>query len=189
MFSAFDTRLTIANLVDKPHTLSIFYRDPGRREPLQVLSSPDVAEIIARLGGASNEGLHFTYGDIVAILQKMAVNKTINTAFVLQTVPGMDRPVQTAPTMASQQGRPQNDASSNSGSGTSLPDMKLPTVPKEVQEEMDKRKAEEALRLKKENAGIISNGSKQPATTGTNPPDDRFDIRNIEKKELSGTPR
>ena len=175
MFTAFDSRLTIANQLNRPSDLNIFYRDPGRREPIEALSSPDVAEIVARLGGAGNNGMHFTYGDIVAILQKMSANRTINAPFMLQTVPGVERAVETAPTLASQQGRPQgNEAVLPGTTSSSLPEMQLPVVPKEAREEMDKRKAAEDLRLKKENAlmvtptsGAQNRGTQYPGTPGS----------------------
>ena len=170
-FTAFDSRLTIANQLNRPSDLNIFYRDPGRREPVEALSSPDVAEIVARLGGTGNNGMHFTYGDIVAILQKMSANRTINAPFMLQTVPGVERAIETAPTLASQQGRPQGNEAMPGTTGSSLPEMQLPVVPKEAREEMDKRKAADDLRLKKENAlmvtptsGAQNHGTQNPGT-------------------------
>jgi hypothetical protein len=132
VFDAFDTRLTIATLPDRPRTLNIFYREDGRRTPVEALSGPDVAELIARLGGASDEGFHFTYGDVVAILQSMVEKKAVAAAFVLQSLPGAEEAVKEAPHLPDQ-GRP-TGGEANAGHGTqngaSLPDLPLPPPPK-----------------------------------------------------------
>jgi hypothetical protein len=132
VFDAFDTRLTIATMPDRPRTLNIYYREEGRRNPTQALSGPDVAELIARLGGASDEGFHFTYGDVVAILQSMVDKKAVAAAFVLQPLPGVDEAVKEAPHLPDQ-GRPtggEANAGSTTQGGASLPDLPLPPPPK-----------------------------------------------------------
>ena len=92
-FAAFDTRLVLTTMNDqgKAKTVKIIYREPGSDTPLQVASSLDVAEFIGRMGGLSDEGLHFNYGDIVAILQALSDPKSqkLAAAFKLQD-PRMD---------------------------------------------------------------------------------------------------
>jgi hypothetical protein len=130
-FSAFDAHLTIATLPDRPHTLNIFYREEGRRNPVQALSNPDVGEIIARLGGATDDGLHFNYGDVVAILQGLVAREQLSAAFVLQQAPGIEREIQESPSLPDQ-GRPQANATSGQSPqiGASLPELPLPVVAK-----------------------------------------------------------
>ena len=125
-FSAFDSRLTIATLVDKPKTLNIFYRDESRHGPLEALSGPDVGELVARLGGASEEGFHFNYGDIVAILGSMVEKQKVPAAFVLQQLPGVETEIKEAP-MLPDQGRPQADATAKPPVEASLPDLRPAT--------------------------------------------------------------
>lgn len=126
MFSAFDTRLTIASLPNATNVLNVFYRDEGRPTPVQVQSGPDLWELVARLGGAKDDGLHFSYGDIVAILQSLTEKKTVAAAFVLQQLPEVAREVERAPSMP--ESRPQADASPTGGdntqAGASLPDLR-----------------------------------------------------------------
>lgn len=138
-FSAFDTRLTIATLLDRPKTLNIFYREGDHRPPVQALSGPDVGELVARLGGATDEGFHFTYGDIVAILQSMVDRRHVPAAFVLQQLPEVDQAVRQAPSLADQ-GRPQTEGNGPPRVGASLPDLPLPVVPKKEGEKPDEKK-------------------------------------------------
>ncbi len=123
-FSAFDSRLTISTVEDRPRTLSIYYRDEARRAPVEAISNPDVAELVARLGGLSNEGFRFTYGDIVAILQGMVARQKVAASFVLQPL-ASDTAEMGAPSRGDQ-GRPQADAGTGGGTqvGASLPDLR-----------------------------------------------------------------
>jgi hypothetical protein len=79
IFAAINDRLTISAAPGEQN-VHIFYRDPTRAEPISILSRPDVAEIVARLGGEGPiEETHFNfdYGDIVAILQALADRQLI----------------------------------------------------------------------------------------------------------------
>lgn len=126
MFSAFDTRLTIASLPNATNILNVFYRDEGRPTPVQVQSGPDLWELVARLGGAKDDGLHFSYGDIVAVLQSMTEKKAVAASFVLQQLPDVAREVEKAPSLP--ESRPQADATPTGGNntqiGASLPDLR-----------------------------------------------------------------
>jgi hypothetical protein len=151
VFSAFDARLTIATLQDKPRTLNIYYRDAGRRTPVEVLSSPDLGELVARLGGASDEGLHFTYGDIVAILQSMTTARQVPAAFVLQPLPGINTGV--AESGGHPEGRPQGNEAAAAATGpaqASLPDLPVPVRPKKDGDDKDDK---DDKKQSKENAG------------------------------------
>jgi Flagellar P-ring protein len=136
VFRAFDSRLTISTPQDRPRTLNIFYRDTGRRTPVEALSSPDLGELVARLGGASDEGFHFTYGDIVAILQSMTSAKQVPAAFVLQPLPGLDLGGHPG------EGRPQGNetAAAHGGTEASLPDLPVPVRPKKEGEDKKEKK-------------------------------------------------
>lgn len=138
-FSAFDSRLTIATLVDRPKTLNIFYREGGRSRTIEALSGPDVGELVARLGGATDEGFHFNYGDIVAILQAMVDRQKVPAAFVLQQVPNVESDVRDAPALPDA-GRPQADAGGNSQIGATLPDLPLPVIPKKDGDKPEEKK-------------------------------------------------
>jgi flagellar basal body P-ring protein FlgI len=132
MFSAFDTRLTIASLPQATNVLNVFYRDEGRPNPVQVQSGPDLWELVARLGGAKDDGLHFSYGDIVAILQSMTEKKAVAASFVLQQLPEVAREIQGAPALP--ESRPQADAAptgaaNNPQIGATLPDLRPAPAP------------------------------------------------------------
>ena len=80
------TGLATMNELGKPRPVKIVYRDPQTQEAVQATGSLDIAELVGRLGGLSGEGLHFNYGDIVAILQSLADPKSqkMAVAFKLQ---------------------------------------------------------------------------------------------------------
>lgn len=118
-FTAMDDRLTlVGNGDDKGVT--IFYRSPSRPEPARVQSRPDLAELIARLGGDRAAGppkLRFNYGDIVAIVQSLADRRQLVAAigtdvvpasFVLQPAPAVAEALLDAPVIP-QPSRPTGD--------------------------------------------------------------------------------
>jgi hypothetical protein len=134
-FVTMEDRLTISAR-EGERNITIFYRDPngarrGRRAAderelaqmisTRVLSRPDVAEMVARLGGeaAANEpALQFSYGDILAILQALseqqkfsaeANGRRVAAAFVLQDIPRVDESLHNAPVIGDRP-RPQGDA-------------------------------------------------------------------------------
>lgn len=79
LFTAMEKRLMIASPA-AGNQVTIFYRDDSRGEPVQMPSRPDIAEIVARLGGEGapeEERFDFTYGEIVAILQRLAQERMI----------------------------------------------------------------------------------------------------------------
>ncbi len=118
IFSAMDNRLTITSSPTSPK-LTIFYRNPARRENIRVETGTDLAELVARLGGQTTPGdapLDFTYGDIVAILQRMSEQNQIvagtgkiNTPFILEEVGNLLDEIYGAPAIKDQ-GRPLDDA-------------------------------------------------------------------------------
>lgn len=76
MFSALDGRLTIAS-VPKSNDLSIYYRGAVLTNSGQTVSEPELAELIARLGGEGLQQdnarpLDFSYAEILAVLQDLA---------------------------------------------------------------------------------------------------------------------
>lgn len=106
-FTAMNDELSISDDTENKSLLSIFYRgDKGA--PVRQLTSPDIAEIAARLGGEGMPGqprLDFSYGEIVALLGRLADDKLLVAAndrskaasFVLQTAPGAERAIDAAP--------------------------------------------------------------------------------------------
>jgi hypothetical protein len=89
-FMAFDQTLSIATDSANPSLLSIFYRGDELPAPVSTRSHANVAELVARLGGAADERLRFGYADIVGILQSMADSGKVASAFVLQDQPGLE---------------------------------------------------------------------------------------------------
>src|SRR5439155_21954414 len=54
-----------------------------KKEPLRMLSRPDIGEIVARLGGEGapeEDRFDFSYGEIVAVLQSLSQQKKITAA-------------------------------------------------------------------------------------------------------------
>jgi len=107
-FSALDGRFTIASTTDDKY-LSLFYRS-GFEPPVHVLSHPNLAEVVARLGGEGAQddpqSLDFSYGDIVAILQALSTEGKLSTAlhgqdqsvaFMLQQAPALQGAIYAAP--------------------------------------------------------------------------------------------
>jgi hypothetical protein len=79
LYTAMDRRLMIAS-PPSGNLVTIFYRDDNRAEPIRMPSRPDLAEVIARLGGVGapeEERFDFTYGEVVAILQSMSQQRLI----------------------------------------------------------------------------------------------------------------
>jgi hypothetical protein len=117
-FTAFNHTLTIASDQRNRH-VTVFYRGPGSRQPISVLSRPDLVELVARLGGEGAPGekaMDFSYGDVVAILQAMSDGQKITgssggarvpATFVLQALPDVEEEMLTAPAIP--QSRPQSD--------------------------------------------------------------------------------
>ena len=111
VFSAMDNRLTIS-AVQERDLLNIFYRGPELKDPVSVLSSPDLTELIGRLGGQGAPGdsrLNFDYCEVVSLLQAMtdqhrlaAASSSLGgkrdlVAFVLQEAPRVQREIESAP--------------------------------------------------------------------------------------------
>jgi flagellar basal body P-ring protein FlgI len=99
-FTAMQNQLSITSDGSRP-VLKIFYRGKEVPQPTTVLSHPDVAELIARLGGEPHDvkdRLNFSYGDILGILQALADSgkfyatspggQTAVASFVLQDISG-----------------------------------------------------------------------------------------------------
>jgi hypothetical protein len=133
--TAFDNRLSISSDPNSPNVI-IFYRDRALPKPVNIISRPDVAEIIARLAGAgpvAEANLDFSYCDIVAILQKLADSQSVvaiasdtdprpvPTPFILEALPHMDDAIDQAPVIPDQT-RPQADATPVN----SLPNVTIP---------------------------------------------------------------
>ena len=81
-FTTMENRLMISS-GDAGRNVTIFYRDEARNHPLRMLSRPDVAELVARLGGdgaPEEERFDFTYGEVVAILQALADQRKVSAA-------------------------------------------------------------------------------------------------------------
>jgi hypothetical protein len=70
---ALDDRLTISSAA-RGRAMTIFYRDDRLAKPIKMMSNPDLAEVLARLGGEgapTEDRLDFTYGEVVALVKQM----------------------------------------------------------------------------------------------------------------------
>jgi hypothetical protein len=119
LFTAMDSQFSISS-VNGQRIVRIYYRGPEVRKPAPIASNPDIAEIVARLGGeggANEPRLDFSYADIVAILQALSDARQVGAplpdgkrgpvAFMLQQAPDVDQAIQGAPIIPDQ--RPQGD--------------------------------------------------------------------------------
>jgi hypothetical protein len=140
MFSAMDDQLTISSTAAKK-TVQIFYRGPDVRKPLTIASNPDVAELVARLGGEGPVGqpaLGFSYADIVAMLQSMADQhqligwsngQRVPAAFVLQSVPKMEQTIYDAPVIPDAK-RPQAEKDAEPGADSRTNSRQVMAMPR-----------------------------------------------------------
>ncbi|HET6252359.1 MAG TPA: flagellar basal body P-ring protein FlgI [Tepidisphaeraceae bacterium] len=129
MFSAMNERLTISSR-ESGDAVTIFFRTPAAKDangvthdrtpdPVKMVSGPNIAEVVQRLGGICNEGekpLDFTYSEVVAILERLHVEKklvaeadgqNIPAAFVLQEPSALQNMIYNAPSIDT--GRPQGE--------------------------------------------------------------------------------
>jgi hypothetical protein len=124
-FLTMDDRFSISsNPGDK--SVTMYYRpvqvapNAPVQAPVRVLSHPDAAEVIARLGGRGAEdqkAFNFAYGDIVAIMQAITDSGKLtaprgeemaSVAFMLQDLQGFENSIYTAPVIPDQT-RPQSE--------------------------------------------------------------------------------
>ena len=118
-FSALDNHLMISSGA-VGRDVTIFYRNARLREPIQMSSPPDVADILGRLAGQMDDGtgqLDFTYAEIVAILQGMTeqqklrviapTGEALAAAFLLQEDTSLRDVIDSAPSI--ERGRPQGE--------------------------------------------------------------------------------
>jgi hypothetical protein len=108
-FTAMDGHFSISSTDQPNRAVTLFQRADGLPRPVKMLSKPDIAEIVARLGGegpVDEDNFDFSYGDVVSILQALGDSKrmcvahegrTIAAAFVLQDLPAVQDEINTAP--------------------------------------------------------------------------------------------
>jgi len=93
MFSAFNSRLTISSDEGNHSRVTVAYSGTNTRKlAVAELKSPDVRELVFRLGGgvaAEDEeaALRFSYADVVGVLQAMSDRRDMSAAFVMQDLP------------------------------------------------------------------------------------------------------
>jgi hypothetical protein len=118
-FSALDNHLMISSGAIG-RDVTIFYRSAQLRQPIQMSSPPDVADVLARLAGQMDDGtgqLDFTYAEILAILQGMTdqqklqvispTGEALAAAFLLQADTNLRDVIDNAPSI--ERGRPQGE--------------------------------------------------------------------------------
>ncbi len=113
LFTAMDNRLSISSERDRP-LVTVYYRGPELPKPVSFLSSPDLAELISRLGGEGAPGeakLSFNYCDVVSLLQAMSDQQRLSAlaggkpqpvSFVLQEPPRSEQTIEEAPMIPEQ---------------------------------------------------------------------------------------
>ncbi|HSZ55734.1 MAG TPA: flagellar basal body P-ring protein FlgI [Tepidisphaeraceae bacterium] len=118
-FSAMDAHLMIAS-GSMGREVTIFYRDMLHRDPIQMTSPADLANVIARLAGQIDDGagqLDFTYAEVLAILQGLSDERKLHVtsstgqelaaALMIQQAPQSNDAIDRAPLL--DRGRPQGD--------------------------------------------------------------------------------
>lgn len=107
VYTCMDNKFMISSTPEK--LLRLFYRGMDASQPIRLLSRPDLAEVIARLGGEGPERekrLDFSYSEIVAILQGLvdqgklvagSPGKQQTAMLVLQDVSHMQDAIYAAP--------------------------------------------------------------------------------------------
>lgn len=120
-FTALNSQFQIAS--DETNKIvNLFYRGREIGKPLSMPSRPDIAEIVARLGGEGEPGgrrFAFTYGDVVGLIQALSDQKKLTavigsgaqarrlpTSFVLQEASQIEDTIYAAPAIPGT-GRPQ----------------------------------------------------------------------------------
>jgi hypothetical protein len=118
-FSALDNHLMISSGA-VGRDVTIFYRNSRIRQPIQMSSPPDIADVLGRLAGQMDDGtgqLDFTYAEILAILQGMTEQQKLRVvaptgeelaaSFLLQEDAGLRDVIDNAPSI--ERGRPQGE--------------------------------------------------------------------------------
>lgn len=113
LFTAMERRFSISSETNRD-LISVYYRGQELPQPVSFLCSPDLTELIARLGGEGAPGdkrLDFNYCDVVALLQLLtdekrltaqSGNERIPVAFMLQESPSVEQQLQEAPAASDQ---------------------------------------------------------------------------------------
>lgn len=118
IFSAMNSKLTFSTTADGRSVVVFDRTDPQNPAGVQTRSSPDLLELVYRLGGGGSDGLRMTYAELVGILQKLSEEQKISAAFVLQDVPVMEDAIDDAPPIIEPDGNPPADLDS---ADTALP--------------------------------------------------------------------
>jgi flagellar basal body P-ring protein FlgI len=137
IFSAMHDRFMIAS-DDVGSSLTLFYRDPQRSQPLKIVSGTNLAEVIGRLGGKGpheQDNLTFGYPDVVALVQALSDDHDLTGADSNGAVTGapliVDNTQELASVLAaaSLEARPQTDRPGRSlgGGNSSIPQAAAPT--------------------------------------------------------------
>jgi hypothetical protein len=118
-FSAMEQHLMIAS-GSVGRDVTIFYRDDQRRDPIQMTSPSDLANVIARLAGQIDDGsgqLDFTYAEVLAILQGLSDQRKLHVtsptgrelaaALTMQQAPRSNDAIDRAPLL--DRSRPQDE--------------------------------------------------------------------------------
>ncbi len=126
LYSAMDNRLTITS-APQEGLITIFYRGTEFPRPVQILSRPDLGEVISRLGGEGpleDVKLDFGYCDVVGMLQSLSDShklvatyqgKQVDTTFVLQKLTRTPDDIENAPLLPGE-ARPQQQEPSGATS-------------------------------------------------------------------------
>jgi|GEM_PF-653925 len=144
VFSAMQNQFTISSN-DAGDSLTLFYRENRRDQPIRVESRPILAEVIARLGGSAPEKedhLQFSYPDVVAIISGLAEAHALTVADSSGNIAAADfvleQPQQLTDALAAAglDGRPQGTAAPAAGPSapgvTGQPMLGTPTPTGEV---------------------------------------------------------
>ena len=134
-FTAFDTHLTVSTSAEHPRRLDIYWRPADASQPVvQETSSAQLLDLIGHLGGMGRKGLHFTFGEVVAMLQSMVVSDKLSgvapgrAQFCLQELPDITRRVYESTGLGAPERPLGDDQATSSGPGLPIVPLGEPTT-------------------------------------------------------------
>jgi hypothetical protein len=125
LFTAMQNQLSISSESARPY-LNVYYRGQDVEKPLNFTSSPDLPELISRIGGqgAPLQRLSFNYCDVVSLIQMMSDQKRVSAIhggqrvlipFILEDAPQTQRSIEEAPPIPDAPAIPENESAGAAG--------------------------------------------------------------------------
>jgi hypothetical protein len=120
LLTAMQNQLSISSESTRPY-LTVYYRGQDVEKPLSFTSSPELPELISRLGGqgAPLQRLSFNYCDVVSVVQLMSDQQRLSALqsgrrvpipFVMEEAPQTQRAIENAPPIPESPAIPENES-------------------------------------------------------------------------------